>query len=60
MCLCWVLDDRDCRKGFIVGYLDGLKRDIEERLEWVVIKNVDVDDFDVEVLSDSDERYVEF
>ncbi|XP_024375320.1 uncharacterized protein [Physcomitrium patens] len=48
-------DDRDRRKGSTAGYLDGSKRDTEERSERAAIKNVDADDSDVEVPSDSDE-----
>lgn len=48
-------DDRDRRKGSSAAYLDGAKRDIDERSERPAIKNVDADDSDVEVPSDSDE-----
>jgi protein CWC15 len=48
-------DDRDRRKGSSAAYLDGPKRDTEERSERPAIKNVDADDSDVEVPSDSDE-----
>lgn len=53
---CGVADDRDRRKGSSAGYLDGAKRDTEARSERPAIKNVDADDSDVEVPSDSDER----
>jgi len=48
-------DDRDRRKGSSAAYLDGVKRDTDERSERPAIKNVDADDSDVEVPSDSDE-----
>lgn len=48
-------DDRDRRKGSSAGYLEGSKRDTEERSERPTIKNVDADDSDVEAPSDSDE-----
>jgi len=48
-------DDRDRRKGSSAAYLDGAKRDTDERPERPAIKNVDADDSDVEVPSDSDE-----
>ncbi|KAG0594370.1 hypothetical protein M758_UG071300 [Ceratodon purpureus] len=51
-------DDRDRRKRSSAGYLDGAKRDPEEileRLERSAMKNVDADDSDVDVPSDSDE-----
>jgi len=51
-----VADDRDRRKGSSAAYLDGAKRDTDERSERPAIKNVDADDSDVEVPSDSDER----
>lgn len=54
-----IADDRDRRKGTSAAYLDGPKRDTEERSERPAIKNVDADDSDVEVPSDSDERCVE-
>ena len=49
-------DTRDRRKGSSAGYLDGGKRETEERPDRPAVKNVDADDSDVDAPSDSDER----